>query len=354
MVESMASESEPYGAKWNRLGIRGAAWRWMAVLFWMSALAGPAIAAHDLALPSAGVPSVSRRTPIILDTDIGDDIDDTWAIGLLLKSPELDPKLVLGEFGKCEYRAKLIAKFLQTSGRTDIPVGVGVNAGPEGEGGQASWVKDYALDQYPGLLERDGVKAMIDTIMRSRTPVTLICIGPMTNIAAALQREPRIAQRANFVGMDGSVLLGYGGSKTISAEWNIKADVKAAQRVFSAPWKSMTITPLDTCGLVSLEGERYRSVLSSADPIAAEVIENYRIWSNHSADAEAHSTTLYDTVAVSLAIRQDFCHMEQLKLRVTDDGRTVIDPDGHSMSVATSWKDLNGYRDFLVDRLTGK
>src|SRR5215831_13245442 len=87
--------------------------------------------------------------PVILATDIGDDIDDTWALGLLLKCPELDLKLVVTEYGKAEYRAKLLAKFLQTTGRAQVPVAVGPEGEPHGEGGQAAWVKDYDLSSYP-------------------------------------------------------------------------------------------------------------------------------------------------------------------------------------------------------------
>ena len=71
-------------------------------------------------------PAKVAGIPVIFDTDIGDDIDDTWALGFLLRSPELDVKLVVGDDGKSEYRAKLLAKFLETAGRTDIPVGIGM------------------------------------------------------------------------------------------------------------------------------------------------------------------------------------------------------------------------------------
>jgi len=312
------------------------------------------IVSNAVATPHRQSNTLTRRIPVILDTDIGDDIDDTWALGLLLKSPEFDVKLVVGEYGKTEYRAKLIAKFLERAGRADVGVGVGMKSGPDGEGQLSEWVKDYNLDRYPGKVHRDGVQAMIDTIMRSREQVTLICIGPMPNLAAALEREPGIARRVNLVNMAGSVRVGYGGSKTVSAEWNVKADVASAQRVFSAPWKSMTITPLDTCGLVSLEGDQYQRVVKSIDPIATEIVENYRLWSKQGKFDEDHrSTTLYDTVAVYLAIHKNLCQMESLKIRVSNDGLTVIDPTARSISVATAWKDLNNYREFLVQRLTG-
>lgn len=295
--------------------------------------------------------------PVILDTDIGDDIDDTWALGLLLKSPELDLKLVVGDYGRAEYRARLLAKFLERAGRTDVAVGMGLSTGPKGDGRQAGWLKDYNLKSYPGKVHADGVQALIDTIMQSDRPVTLICIGPVPNIAEALRREPRIAQRARFVGMHGSVRVGYGGSSKLAAEWNVKADPKACQKVFTAPWE-MTITPLDTCGLVQLAGEKYRKVRDSKAPVAAAIIENYRLWA--AADkkpdqpnaAESRSSTLFDTVAVYLAFAQQLCTMETVGLCVSDDGFTRIDPAAKQVRFAASWKDLGGFENLLVERLT--
>lgn len=297
-----------------------------------------------------GIAVAAKPVPAILDTDIGDDIDDTWALGLLLKSPEFDVKMVVGDFGRSNYRAKLLAKFLQTVGRTNIAVGVGLDIRARDEGPQAPWVKDYNLASYPGRVFTNGVDAMIDMIMQSPEPVTLICIGPVPNIAAALERQPKIAEHARFFGMHGSLRVGYGGGKQPAAEWNVKADPKSCAKVFTAPWE-MTITPLDTCGLVNLAGDRYARVRDSKDPIASAVIENYRIWSKKKADAENHSSTLFDTVAVYLAFSQDLCTMEKLGVRVDDKGFTVLDPSAKQINAATAWKNLDAFRDLLVERL---
>jgi inosine-uridine nucleoside N-ribohydrolase len=323
-----------------------------------SALLGAAIAGMPPGLPHLSAQPAPDRTspgpiPVVLATDIGDDIDDTWALGLLLKSPELNLKLVVTEYGKAEYRAKLLAKFLETTGHAGVPIGIGPDVEPRGQGGQAAWVEDYELRSYPGKVHPDGIQALVDTLMQSSRPITLICIGPMPNVAAALAREPLIARHARLVGMDGSVRLGYGGSKTVSAEWNVKAAVKAARQVLSAPWE-ITITPLDTCGLVTLEGERYRRVLEATDPVASTIIQNYRLWSrsnNTRHDAERRSSVLFDTVAVYLAFSQDLCRMERLGIRVSDDGYTLIDQQAKPMNVATGWKSLDHYRDLLVQRL---
>ena len=294
----------------------------------------------------------AKKIPVILDTDIGDDIDDTWALGMLLKCPELDLKLVVGDFGRAQYRAKLLAKFLQTAGRTDVAVGVGLDGGPRGEGAQAPWVKDYDLKSYPGKIHQDGVQALIDAIMQSKDKITLLCIGPAPNIAAALEREPQIAQRARFVGMYGSLRLGYSGRPRPSGEWNVKKDVKACQKVFTAPWE-MTITPLDTCGIVSLDGERYAKVRDSKDIVAVAIIENYRMWNKDKAAAEQRSSVLFDCVAVYLAFSLEFCKMERLGIGITDGGMTVIDDKAKAVDVATEWKNKDAFLDLLVARLTG-
>jgi len=321
----------------------------------IKASAGAALSPGVFAGCRSAVPPAREPTPVILATDIGDDIDDTWALGFLLKSPELKLELVATEFGKAHYRAKLLAKFLERTGHATVPIAVGPDAEPRGEGALAEWVKNYDLRSYPGRVHADGVAAIIEVIMGSSQPVSLICIGPMPNVAAALEREPRIAQRARFVGMDGSVRLGYGGSKTPDAEWNVKANPTAAKKVLAANW-DITITPLDTCGLVTLDGARYQRMLQARDPVPATIVENYRLWSKagqKEAEAELHSSTLFDTVAVYLAFDQQFCKMEQLGIRVTDEGLTVIDAQAKPMNVATAWKDLEGFRDLLVNRLCG-
>lgn len=322
-----------------------------AVLLGLLAI-GVSLAAASLA-PAA---DPAARIPVILDTDIGDDIDDTWALALLLKSPEVDLKLVVSDTGDTVYRAKLLAKLLEVAGRTDVPVGVGVRQKPEGRQNQGAWVADYDLAKYPGKVYDDGVAAMIDLIMASPEKITLLCIGPVPNIAAALARKPEIAERVQFVGMHGSVKVGYGGASEPSKEWNVVCDAPACQKAFTAAWP-MTITPLDTCGLVQLRGEKYARMEASQDPIARAVVENYHIWlKSHgkSADKVEASSTLFDTVAAYLTFSTDLVNMETHPLVVTDDGFTRIDPSGKPVACAMSWKDLSAYESFLVERLTNK
>ncbi len=302
-----------------------------------------------------------RKIPVILDTDIGGDIDDTWALAMILNSPELDLKLVVTADGDTLYRAKIVAKLLELAGRTDVHVGVGVRTPhpAESEGGpQGAWVADYDIGSYPGTVHADGVRAMVDAIMQSEGQMALISIGPVTNIAKALRLQPEITSKVRFIGMHGNIRSFFAGLDRIVPEYNVKIDPLSSREVFEASW-DITITPLDTCGLIILRGERYAKIYQSENPLAKAVMENYRLWILHHAgkmDQKKHereSSILFDTVAVYLAISEEFLLMEKLGIRVTEDGTTLIDESAKKMNCAMEWRDMEAYEDFLVQRIIG-
>ena len=290
--------------------------------------------------------------PIILDTDIGEDIDDLWALCQLLKSPEFKPLLITTDTEDTRYRAKIVCKFLEQIGRIDIPVGIGTaTPGDRYNKTQAAWVEDYDLTAYPGILREHGVAALIETIRANPDPVTLICIGPLSNIRIALEQAPDIAPRCHFVGMFGSIKMGLYGVPGQIPENNVVRDCRASQAVFAADWRSMTITPLDSCGIVKLEGERYQQLRRCSEIAVATMLENYRLWRYVGDQFGTRSSVLYDTVAVYLAHAQDFLQMETMNLRVDAEGFTRQDPCGRPVQVAVDWRDFAGYLDFLTQRL---
>lgn len=301
------------------------------------------------------LPTKGKKIPVIFDTDMGGDIDDTWALATLLGCPEFDVKMVLTDAGNAIYRGRLTAKLLEVANRTDIPVGLGIRPGDR-KGHQSKWVGDYQLEDYKGTVHKDGVDAMIKMIHDSKEPVTLICVGAVPNIAEALKRDPTITKNARFVGMHGSIKRGYGNNTTPVAESNVRTDPKALQKVFAAPWEC-TVTPLDTCGIIHLDGEKYQKIFQSKNPMMKALIENYRIWIPEPSwlkvrpDHRKESTTLFDCVAIYLALKEDLCNMEDVPLRVTDKGMTVVDKSMKSIRCAMSWKDLNAFEDFMIERL---
>jgi inosine-uridine nucleoside N-ribohydrolase len=298
--------------------------------------------------------------PVIFDTDIGSDIDDTWALAFLMRCPELDVKLVTTDRGRPEYRAKLACQILEAAGRQDLPVGLGPEwEGNTGQTRQEPCAEGYELTQYAGEIIEDGVQAMIDTIMATPEPMTVIAIGPLPTVAEALKREPRIVENARFIGMHGSLRLGHKRDReNVIAEANVVNDATAAQAVFEAAWP-VTITPIDTCGIVQLEGAKHEQVVQSNDLLARAVISNYATWwmrgkaaANNADLWKRESSILFDTVAVYLAFSEDLLVMEDLPVCVTDDGFTRIEDGAKVQRCATEWKDLGAFEDLLVQRLT--
>jgi inosine-uridine nucleoside N-ribohydrolase len=298
---------------------------------------------------------VSKNIAVILDTDIGLDIDDTWALGFLLKCPELDVKLITTSSDNTPLKAKLVAKFLDSVGRTDIPIGIGPPENRE-KGWLYPWIKDYEISRYPGMVHENGMEVLCSTIMESSKPLTLISIGPLGTVAGALKMNPGITENTRFVGMHGSIRIGYRDSSSPDREYNVEKNIKACREVFQAPWEK-TITPLDTCGDIVLSGVLLKRFMKSENNVVNSIKENYNIWKKHMEEEIwkkklIPKLILFDTVAIYLGFSEELINIEELKIEVTDQGSTQISEKGNLIRCATSWKDVQAFKTLLVDRLT--
>lgn len=305
-------------------------------------------------------------TAVILDTDIGTDIDDTWALAMMLNCPELDIKMVATATGDPTYRAGIVAGVLNAAGRDDVPIAIGLPTRMHSQitpRPQAGYARAARLDNYRGTVADDGIRAIVDCVLNSPEPVTIVAIGPLTNIAAALELEPLITQNARFVGMHGAIRSDYSTTGTGGGpvpEYNVVHDVEACRAVFAADWE-VTITPLDTCGKVVLDGDRYTKVRDSDRPLARAVMANYQEWFDQgwfkpeTEDTrpwpEYKSTTLFDTVAVYLAYDEALVDIEKLPIAIDDSGTMSITDGAPQVRAATSWRSLDGFNDHLVERL---
>ncbi|MBP5639423.1 MAG: nucleoside hydrolase [Victivallales bacterium] len=297
-----------------------------------------------------------KKIPVILQTDIGGDIDDFWALSMLLKQPWLDLKFILTDTDNTVYRAAICAKLLAAVGRTDVEIGAGIVEWPiQHVLTHLDWIEKYELKSYPNYT-RYGIERFIEIVKDSPEPVTVVAIGPAPSLAEALRRAPEIAKKINFVGMFGSIYSQHNGKPGKIAEYNIRRDIPAAQTVFSADWLSATITPLDTCGRVILKGDLYRRIEEDTSTLVRNIAEVYHIWrasyKMEDADKPVQSSILFDTVAVHLASSHDFLKMVRMKLTVDNDGLQQESPDGKPFDVAIEWTDLDAYCNFLVDTLT--
>src|SRR5215469_13362759 len=129
---------------------------------------------------------------VIIDTDVGEDVDDAFAMALAMQSPEVRILGITTAWGDTKLRARLAERFLQETERTDIPVAVGVQT-------------------HPGQGWPDAVDFLLRQIREHPGEITLIAIGPETNLGAAIDRDAATFRRLErVVLMGGSVYRGYG------------------------------------------------------------------------------------------------------------------------------------------------
>ncbi|MBW3548367.1 MAG: nucleoside hydrolase [Actinobacteria bacterium] len=291
---------------------------------------------------------------VVIDTDIGTDIDDTWALAFALRCPELDVRLVTTSSGDPLDRAALAADLLAAGGRGDVPIGVGLAGGGDLDQPLHGVAGHQSLQGHPAGVH-DGVTAMVETIESATSEVTVIALGPLTTVAAALERRPAIAHRARLVGMHGSLRVGYRGEPGPVPEYNVATDVEAARRVFAAPWEC-TLTPLDTCGSAVLRDEAYRRVRAGADHdrLLGAVLAQQRTWLDAVGLAERYdgaTTPLYDTVAVHLAYDESLVDIEAVRVSIDDDGTMRPSHAGATLRLATRWRHRQDFLDHLAGRL---
>ncbi|MCX8065922.1 MAG: nucleoside hydrolase [Candidatus Hydrogenedentes bacterium] len=293
---------------------------------------------------------VTASTEVILDTDIGDDIDDTWALMFLISSQRVNLKMIVTACDDTDAKALLVAKMLERIKRTDIPIGKGIKTSDK-KINQLKWIEGYSLDKYPGVLYENGIEKMVEIIRSSKDKITLCVIGPMTNIAKALEIAPDIAEKARVVTMAGSVYKGYGGSERRDCEYNVCRDSASARKVFSAPWE-ITMIPLDTCGTIILRGDKFRQIRESNSPYAQVVIENYNIWTNRAHYPADESSVLFDTLAVYCVWSEDVVGVETVNILIDEEGKTNPDEKGKPIRTALYWKDKEKFENELVHCLT--
>jgi len=261
---------------------------------------------------------------IIIDTDIGSDIDDAFAVGLALHSPEFQILGISSAWGDTHLRARLLSRLLKETGRTDIPVAMGITKHPPGKLdtlSQAAYAEGGPADQnYP-----KAVDFLLDQIRRQPDEITLIAIGPETNLGAAIDRDAATFRKLKrIVLMGGSVYRGYsqfnyGKTHGPDPEWNILCDIQAAKKVFSSGIP-LYVMPLDSTQIKLQELER-AEIFKAGTPLTDALLVLYTQWSH----GAPQTPTLFDAVVVAYASQPELCATEPMRLRVDDQGYTRVE-----------------------------
>jgi purine nucleosidase len=267
-----------------------------------------------------GFDQMTKR--VILDTDMGTDPDDALALALILASPELKLEGITCVYADAPLRARITTKLLQLRGVSDIPVRAGASktltglrpaylAGYEGDGLLEEGDKDISI--HPEY----GPDFIVRTVMDNPGQIHLIAVAPLTNIALALLREPRLAQNIAHLTIMGGAVRGLHNLDLNYAEHNIAADAEASHIVLSSG-VPMTLVPLDVTTKVFIwrkDADRIRSGGTPYHEALARQVELFPWVRDYGA------SHLHDPLAVATLFQPDLVKLQALHVDVETSGR---------------------------------
>ncbi len=295
--------------------------------------------------------SAPSKYTVLLDTDIGDDIDDALALALILQSPEIDLKAVTTVFGDTQQRARLAAHLLRIFGHEDIPIAAGIATplqirhSPSGTSQAAAVPLDAT---FPALSHLSGPELIAQMVHKHAGQLILICIGPLTNVATALMSNPEISTAIRSIVM-------MGGSSGIPLpDWNIRCDVRAAQIVLSAgiPITMMGLNITLRCPMRVVDVAR----LSRSTTVHAQLLgELLKIWRQHRKRWHPPYPYLHDPLTVAALCSPQHFRFHPMKVKVLNQGIlqgfTVPHLNNGEQVYATTGISVSSAREWIMQRL---
>ncbi|MGB6117351.1 MAG: nucleoside hydrolase [Mesorhizobium sp.] len=310
---------------------------------------------------------MAERRKIIIDTDPGQ--DDAVAILLALASPELDVLGITAVAGNVPLKLteKNARKICELAGRPETKVFAGAMrplvrtlVTAEEVHGKTGLNGPQLPEPTMTLQPEYAVDWIVDTLMAEESgSVTLCVLGPLTNIALALVREPKIAKRVAQI-----VLMGGGyfeqGNVTPSAEFNIYVDPHAADVVFRAGI-DIVMMPLDVTHKALTKKtrvERFRALGNRVGIATAEMLEFFERYDEEKYGSDGGP--LHDPCVIAYLLRPELfkgrhCNVEIETHSELTMGATVVDWWGVTKrrKNATVMRDIDsdGFFDLLIERL---
>ena len=291
--------------------------------------------------------SAQVRIPIILDTDIGDSIDDALALAFALHSPELDVRAVTTVIDDVESKTRLAWKMLGVYNRRDIALAMGASE-PLLDPTTSAPSKEFDVltrnDVIPDAARRNAAGLIVETALQSRAKITIVAIGPLTNIALALKTDPRIKGNIERI-----VIMG-GAYFSSELEYNVKRDRAAAEIVFRSG-VPITAVGLDVTSQLKLREKDLDRMRLATDPASLFLVRLIDL-----AEEQTHETnpTLYDPLAIAAVFRPDVLEMQPgtVDIPVSGPGQTIFKPaSGSKMQVGVK-VNASAFLDLFVDRMT--
>ncbi len=322
--------------------------------------------------PFSASPDASRKTPVVIDTDMA--IDDWMAILYLLQRSDISVKAITvtgtGE-AHCGPGVRNALGLLALGWPWDIPVSCGPSRPLRGDHAfPLPWRRD--VDNVLGLAlpdnpfppsRQDAVELLVSTLRRSPRKVVLVTLGPLTNVAHALQTDPSIANNLEMIYIMGGAVNVPGNLRVpgftmdmdnTTAEWNIHVDPHATAIVF-ASGAPITLVPLDACNHAPFTNEFLERLEKDHTTPAADFI--FRAVTK-SGMVSSGSYYFWDPLTAAIATDESLATIEHKTVTVieqegSESGRTVESENGYSMRVCTR-ADRGRFEQVFLDTLNGR
>ena len=293
--------------------------------------------------------------PVLLDTDIGSDVDDAIALLLLLgMADELGPLAVTTVSGDAALRAQVASRLLAAAGREEVEVCAGASVPVAGGSFVAFGHESQCVFDGPDacLLEESAPERIVRAA-REWEGLELVAIGPMTNLALALALDPQLPRRvAGLTLMGGHVREVRIGDFACSPgiDYNLCSDPAAAVRVLGAGFETTLVTADVTLETWLREAEVLE--IEATGPLGARLAEQIRLWSPVQRRlfegmggrlADDNAAFLHDPLTLLALVEPEWIRFERLHIVPTIVGGTLrtfeVDPAlgiGTPMRVATA------------------
>jgi inosine-uridine nucleoside N-ribohydrolase len=290
------------------------------------------------------VPTPASPEKIIIDTDIGDDIDDAFAVALALRSPELQILGITTTFGDTEARARIVDRILGETARSDIPVLAGV---PTQTKNPMSQRRYGDAGRFTRASHPPAVDFILDQIGRHPGQITLVAIGPLINVGALIDRDPAaFLKLKRVVMMGGSIKCGYSEAgicpgPPLVVEWNILNDIPSAGKLF-ASGVPLYVMPLDSTQL-KLDESKRSYLFRQGTPLTDSLTLLYHEWNQQ-------TPTLFDPMTLAFILDPKICPVEPMHIRVDDKGFTLPE-SGPPNSQVCLHSDSESFFHLFISRL---
>ncbi len=284
---------------------------------------------------------------LILDTDIGTDVDDAWALALCLASDDIDLAGVTLVHADLDTREKIALKMLALAGRADVPVYKGTSR-PITQGAKVYWGGHEGagtdFSDVEGLSAREGaVEFIVDAVERDPDGVVVCAVGPLTNVAEAIRRSPDAMRKVRGLAIMGSTFVGEG-PEHAGREHNACVDPVATKIVLESGIPA-TVVGLNVTKKVSVRRDEVRSLRGSGlgDYLAAMTDQYYEMIGRN-------FTYMHDPLAVATVIDPELVTTRRMTASVRDDG-SVAYAAGGPLDVAVD-VDADAFEDLLIGRIS--